>query len=579
MATDAAPSWNLEHLVAPPWMQNVKELAAELETRIAVLSDAQALAGASSYQAPDALLEAFNLYSRLDTFLKLLEADGRFPEELANLQTQVGGKLDRADHALSALRDKLIAWGKATQDKLPTFTALKRQFRYKLPTDAMTERTSTLPALRNLQMRKQASLVKFHSPEFGDFAATRNQLQSPDRGVRAQAWSQLGEYLRGSLDHHAEIFAAQLSITNSQAALMGADRPEAIRHARNDLSHESVAALARQTRAAYSQICHPIFLRKAELLGQEKLSLADRIAPVARSSSREYSWAEAKDIVLATFNRIGPAFASSAQAFFDTQRIDATMRRAKDAGGFCLPNASDREPYILLNFDGSARSVLELMHELGHGVHYHLCRENRAFGLDVPFPTAETAALFAERLAFDHLLDNATTQDEYHALAWRRAQDVANTVFRHMALYDFETRAHAMVRSGDVSGAEFAASFEEMHREALGPAFEFDGTLGPWFITIPHFFSWPFYTYSYAFGEAQATLLHAQFSEDRGAFESKYVDFLTAGGALSPENLFAPFGIDLTNELTWAKAYSQFAPVLAMIGAELPVPLVSERQC
>lgn len=577
MATDAAPSWNLDHLVAPPWTQNVEELAAELETRIAVLIDAPAVAGAAFCHRSDALVEAFNLHARMDTFLRLLEADGRFPEELTELQTQVGGRLDRADHALSALRDKLIAWGKATQDQLPAFAALERQFRYKLPTGAMAERSGTPAALRHLQTRRQASLAMFNSPDFGGFAATQNQLRSGDRTVRARAWSQLGNFLRHRLDDHAEIFAAQLDLENSRAALMGADRPEDIRHARNDLSHETVVALGRQTRAAYHHICHPIYRRKADLLGQDKLSPADRIAPVVCSSSTEYSWSQARDIALAAFARIGPAFCSAAKAFLDGGRIDAEIRQGKDAGGFCLPNASDCEPYILLNFDGSARSVLELMHELGHGVHYHLSRENRVLGLDVPFPIAETAALFAERLAFDYLLENATTRDEHDALAWRRAQDVANTVFRHMALYDFETRAHAMVRNGDVSGAEFAAAFEEMQREALGPVFEFDGSLGPWFITVPHFFSWPFYTYSYAFGEAQATLLYAQFVDDRSAFESKYLDFLAAGGSMSPESLFAPFGIDLADELTWAKAYSQFAPMLARIGADPPALLVSER--
>ena len=61
---------------------------------------------------------------------------------------------------------------------------------------------------------------------------------------------------------------------------------------------------------------------------------------------------------------------------------------------------------MLLNYTDRRRDVMTLAHELGHGLHQSLAREQGVFHQNTPLTVAETASVFAEEIVFGRLLSS-----------------------------------------------------------------------------------------------------------------------------------------------------------------------------
>src|SRR5215208_6737406 len=119
----------------------------------------------------------------------------------------------------------------------------------------------------------------------------------------------------------------------------------------------------------------------------------------------EFGWDEARALVLDAYASFSPDLASVAGRFFDERWIDAPVRPGKRPGAFCAYTVPSHHPYVLLNWTARRRDVLTLAHELGHGVHAYLAREQIVFQQSTPLTLAETASVFGETVTFGRLLD------------------------------------------------------------------------------------------------------------------------------------------------------------------------------
>ncbi len=326
----------------------------------------------------------------------------------------------------------------------------------------------------------------------------------------------------------------------------------AARHLSNRVEPEVVEALVTSVRSAYPRLSHRYYAMKAGWLGKKQLDHWDRNAPLPEEDTRIVPWADARETVLSAYSGFAPQMSEIALQFFDGRWIDAPVRPGKAPGAFSHPTVPSVHPYVLLNYQGKARDVMTLAHELGHGVHQVLAARQGPLLSRTPLTLAETASVFGEMLTFQSVLKGATDPRKRKALLAQKVEDMLNTVVRQTAFYTFERKVHTERKSGELTADRLGELWLEVQAESLGPAVR----LGPGYETfwsyIPHFIHSPFYVYAYAFGDCLVNSLFARYREASEGFVDKYFTMLKAGGTKHHKELLAPFGLDASQPSFWA---------------------------
>lgn len=333
----------------------------------------------------------------------------------------------------------------------------------------------------------------------------------------------------------------------------GFKRPISARNVANYVEDEVVDALLEAVKRSYPSLSHRYYALKATWFGKEALDFWDRNAPLPGDDGGNYDWDTAVTLVRDAYAAFSPEMARLGARFFDEQWIDAGVYPGKDPGAFSHPTVPSAHPFILMNFQGKARDVMTLAHELGHGVHQLLSAAQGALMADTPLTLAETASVFGEQLTFRHML--ATEQDEKRRkfLLAGKVEDMLNTVVRQIAFCEFERQVHAARKEGELTAEQICDLWMGVQSASLGPAIRLEESYRPYWSYIPHFIHTPFYVYAYAFGDCLVNALYAVYQEQPDGFVEKYMAMLKAGGTLRHKELLAPFGLDASNPDFWQK--------------------------
>jgi oligoendopeptidase F len=324
----------------------------------------------------------------------------------------------------------------------------------------------------------------------------------------------------------------------------------ASRNLSNEASDESVMALIQAVRGRFD-IPQRWYRVKAKLIGVEKLADYDRSAPVL-AHDVTYSYAQARELVLDTYQAFSPVAGEVTRRFFDERWIDAPPRPHKRGGAFCAYTVPSVHPYVMLNFTAQRRDVLTMAHELGHGLHAALAQPQGVFHQSTPLTLAETASVFGEALVFGRLLAETTDDEQRLGLLGERIDGAIATVFRQMAMNRFEHLVHTSRRSeGELSTDRICELWVEAQSELFGDAVEITDGYRMWWSYVPHFINTPGYVYAYAYGQLLALSVYSRYLDEGEPFVPRYLELLSAGGSRSPEELADIVGIDLTDPGFW----------------------------
>lgn len=212
-----------------------------------------------------------------------------------------------------------------------------------------------------------------------------------------------------------------------------------------------------------------------------------------------------------------------------------------------------------MNFDGKIRDVQTLAHELGHGVHQYLSRQQGPLQAGTPLTTAETASVFGEMLVFQNLLKELSDPKEKLALIVGKIDDTIATVFRQISMNRFENAMHTARRDeGELTTERFSELWMEQQKALYGDAVTLTDEYGIWWSYIPHFLHTPGYVYAYAFGELLVLALYEEFTQRPDGFADRYMDLLSAGGSEWPHDLVAKMGLDIRDPEFWNKGLASF---------------------
>jgi oligoendopeptidase F len=378
-----------------------------------------------------------------------------------------------------------------------------------------------------------------------------NLMQDSSEAVRREAAEAIGKTLTANL----RIFSL---ITNTLAKdkeisdrWRGFKDVADSRHLSNRVEGEVVAALVSAVEAAHPRLSHRYYKLKAKWFGKDALDYWDRNAPLPMAPARNFSWDEARKLVLDAYSGFAPRMAEIAGDFFDRRWIDAPVRPGKAPGAFAHPTVPSAHPYVLLNFQGKPRDVMTLAHELGHGVHQVLAARQGALMAPTPLTLAETASVFGEMLTFRKLLESASDTGERRAMLASKVEDMLNTVVRQTAFYSFERKVHTQRREGELTAEKICELWMSVQAASLGPSIRLGPGYESFWAYIPHFIHSPFYVYAYAFGDCLVNSLYGVYKNAHEGFAERYFGLLEAGGSRPYNELLAPFGLDARDPAFW----------------------------
>ncbi len=390
--------------------------------------------------------------------------------------------------------------------------------------------------------------VDLDGTEIG-FEEAMAKLYSPDRDLRRRASEGVTAALEPGLRTRTFVFNTIAVDKSVDDRLRGYSSWISARNLSNDTTDEAVQALIDAVVGRYD-VVQRYYTLKARLLGLERLSFYDRMAPLGDDPTH-VGWAEASDLVLSAFADFSTETGDIVERFFHESWIDAPPRDGKRPGAFCATNVPGVHPYVFMNYTGDRRSVLTLAHELGHGLHGYLAAPLGLFNASSPLTTAETASVFGEALTFKRLL--AIEEDPLRRLNLLagRIEDSIATVFRQIAMNRFEDAVHTTRRDeGELSPERFEEIWMGTQTDLFGDSVDIDG-YATWWSYIPHFIGTPGYVYAYSYGYLFALSIFRKYELEGDALVEPYLDVLRAGGSKPPEELAEIVGLDLRDPKIW----------------------------
>ncbi len=387
-------------------------------------------------------------------------------------------------------------------------------------------------------------------------------LSGKDGDMRRQAAESLGAIFGDNIRLFALVTNTLAKDKDVEDRWRSFTDPADSRHLANQVEGEVVDALSTAVKDAYPAMSHRYYAMKARWLGGEKLDYWDRNAPLPEDDDRVVAWPEAVSTVLDAYRSFSPELADLGKKFFDNDWIDVPVRPGKSPGAFAHPTVPGVHPYLMLNYQGKARDVMTLAHELGHGVHQLLAGGQGALMADTPLTLAETASVFGEQLTFRAMLAAEGDAGRRRIMLANKVEDMLNTVVRQIAFYEFERRVHAERKSGEITPDRLGEIWIDIQTESLGPSLRFDDNYRHFWCYIPHFIHSPFYVYAYAFGDCLVNSLYAVYLDAESGFQDKYFEMLKAGGTLRHKELLAPFGLDASDPEFWSRGLAVIADLI-----------------
>jgi oligoendopeptidase F len=305
------------------------------------------------------------------------------------------------------------------------------------------------------------------------------------------------------------------------------------------------------------------FERKAQVLGLDRLELADQYAPVGED--RVVGWQEGVNVVDESLADFEPRLAEIFRTCLERRHVDAEPRKGKVGGAYCNEISRSVLPYVLMNFTDNLRDVVTLAHEFGHVTHNVFALERQAYRSHrTGIAIAEVPSTFTQLLVVERLVEHEEDPATRALLLADRAESAMASIFRQSVLARFEQRAYAERGEGNALTRERLSElwFEENARYYGDSLLLPEGYRVAWSY-VPHFIQARFYTYAYSFAHLVAFSLLARFREDPRSFAPAYLEFLAAGGSRSPRELLEPLGVDLGDPRTWARAFGELDRTIA----------------
>lgn len=385
------------------------------------------------------------------------------------------------------------------------------------------------------------------------FAEIMSSVNSTDKVERDSAAKLVHKINADYADMAAYELNSILENKFNDDTLRGYTRPDQARHMSDDIESSVVDTLV-QTVSANFDISQEYYKLKAKYLGVDKLEYHERNVPIG-DVERKYSIEDGVKLVGDSLGALDPEFEAIFNGFIEEELVDFLPKSGKRNGAYCSALNNKDPIYILMNYTEKLNDILTLAHEVGHGIHFTLSREQNELNYGASLATAEVASTFMEDFVLERV-EQDLGENEAKMLIMARLNDDISTIFRQVACYNFETELHATFREkGFLSAKEIGEIFTKHMKSYMGDAVKYEGGAENWWVYWSHIRSF-FYVYSYSSGLLISKALQA-IVRANPADISKVKQFMKAGRSQSPLNIFKDVGFDISQKEFWLKGLQE----------------------
>jgi len=301
---------------------------------------------------------------------------------------------------------------------------------------------------------------------------------------------------------------------------------------------------------------------KSNVLNLPKLNCADIRAPLPNVPHTKHSWDEAKELVIQAYERFDSECVEIVNDMFNRKHIDASPREGKRNGANCAGWFKGKSAYILMTYTGELTEIFTLIHELGHAIHDYLAIEKQTyFNVHPGYTVAETASTFGELLMTDLLLENAKSKEEKLAILAHVLDDAGQAAFQVSARVWFEQDLYKAVENGENLDGKTISKYWCAGRDKIyGDSVEWLDEMNWEWTMKPHYYipNFRFYNYPYVYAQLFVYALYQTYKKEGKKFVPKFKKLLAAGGSLSPEEIGALVGLDITKQDFWELGIKQY---------------------
>lgn len=393
-------------------------------------------------------------------------------------------------------------------------------------------------------------------------------IDSKNREVRKQAF----ETLYKSYAQFSNTFASTLSATVEDSvvtakvkhypsslnmALYGSDIPKSV--------YDNLVDTVKK----HLPVLFDYYDLKKEQLGLDEMHLYDIYTPIVGESAKEYTFDEAKELVLDTLSIFGEDYVEQARHAFTDGWIDIYPNRGKVSGAYSGGSYTTK-PYMLLNFNGKLNDVSTLIHELGHSMHSYYTRSSDPYSTGhYTIFVAEVASTVNELLLNKHLLNTLTEKQERLVVLNNMLELFKASIYRQVMFADFEKQIHEVVERGDVLTKDTLCElYYKLNKEYFGSNVIVDQEIQYEWERIDHFYM-IFYVYQYATGLAAACKIVTDLLAGKEDARENYITFLKSGSTKHPIELLKIAGVDMNDPAVIESAITMFKETLEQFKQEI----------
>ena len=284
-----------------------------------------------------------------------------------------------------------------------------------------------------------------------------------------------------------------------------------------------------------------------KVLKLKKSHLYDTYVELIDNDSANYSFSEAKEIVLKALSILGDDYTKILEKAFDEKWIDIYNNKGKRGGAYSSGSFLTN-PFILMNFEGKLNDVSTLAHELGHSMHSYFSIKNNSYkNSNYQIFVAEIASTVNEMLLANYLLKES--DEKTKILVLNNLLDLFKaTIYRQTMFAEFEKKMVLDSKKGIILTSDYLCdNYYKLVKEYFGNNVIIDKEIQNEWARIPHFY-YDFYVYKYATGLSIASYIAMEIFKGNQEMLKNYREFLKIGGRMNPRESLMTLGIDITKK-------------------------------